>query len=76
MAGQLQVAFLTDEEFARIPLDQITSHEIVVYEEGMSCLDIRFPETYLGPRIGRKNTMRLDEYRPGERTTKLPPVVT
>jgi hypothetical protein len=76
IAGLLQVAFLTDEELARIPVDQITSHEIVVYEEGMCCLDIMFPETDLGPRIGRKNTMLLDEYRPGERSLKLPPAIT
>jgi hypothetical protein len=76
VAGPLRVAFLTDMEFARIPVDQITSHEIVAYEEGYSHLDTMFPETDLGPRIGRKNTMRFDEYRPGERPYKLPPVVT
>jgi hypothetical protein len=75
IAGLLQVAFLTDEQFARIPVDQITSHEILVYEEGMFCLDIMFPETDLGPRIRRKNTMLLDEYRQGDRSLKLPLVI-
>ena len=76
VAGPARVAFLTDGEFARIPVDQITSHDIVAYDEGLSCLDIMFPETDLGPRIGMKNTMRFDEYRPGEHPRKLPPVVT
>ena len=75
-AGRLSVVHLTDEEFARVPVDRIVSHDIVLYEEGMYCLDIVFPETDLGPRIGMKASIHLDEDRPGARTPKLPPVVS
>jgi hypothetical protein len=59
--GQIRIVLLEPEEFALIPLNQISSHEVNLTGTDYWTLNITFPSTNLGPRIGMMDWSVLGE---------------